>query len=154
MNSFWVEFQNWYSNHTRKKKKKLQLSNLDILYGTLFSSRYYLALNHFIIIGKHCLYVRANAKTKFQFCEFISVVHDKLTVEKYIATKVGKRDCFFSKTGPSYKVTSRLLLLSLLLLLLLLLLLFFIYIFYTIKTTQMTLLCTLYKYPKLPISVL
>lgn len=33
----------------------------------------------------------------FQFCEFISVVHEKLhvTLEKYLATKLGERDWAF-----------------------------------------------------------
>ena len=58
-------------------EKKLQLLNLDILYGTqLLSFLYSLALNHLITIGKYCLYVNINAKTKLEFCEFISVALD------------------------------------------------------------------------------
>ena len=108
-------------------EKKLQLSNLDISYGTLISSRLFgpQPPHHYREV---CLYANAIAKTKFQFCEVISVVHDKLTLEKYIATKLGERDNFF-ENRPSYKVTSRLLLLLLLL---------FIRIFYTMKAIQMT----------------
>ena len=62
--SFWVEFQDWYSVHSGKK---IHLSNLDVLYGIFRSSRYCLALNHLIIIGKYYLYAKASAKDKFQF---------------------------------------------------------------------------------------
>ena len=92
--SFWVEFQDWYSVHSGKK---VHLSNLDVLYGIFRSSRYCLALNHLIIIGKYYLYAKASTKDKFQFSEFISLVRDKLMLEKYIATKSAEQDKYIKK---------------------------------------------------------
>lgn len=72
------------------------------------SPRYYLALNHLIIIGKYYLYVNASARN-IQIDEFIhvSLVHDKLLLEKYITIKSGKQDRSV-KNGISHKVLSSL----------------------------------------------
>ena len=72
-------------------KKKLHLSNLDVLYGVFHSSRYCSALNHLIIIGKYNLYINASARNKIQFGEFKSLVRDKLLLETYIAIKSGEQ---------------------------------------------------------------
>ena len=93
-NSFWVEFQNWYGNHSGKK---LHLSNLDVLYGLFHSSQYWLALNHLIIIGKYYLYINAIIRNKVQFGEFKSLFRDKLLLEKYIAIKSGEQDKYMKK---------------------------------------------------------
>lgn len=120
-NSFCVEFQIWHSNHTR---------NLHVFYGTLHSSRHCLALNHLITIGIYYLYINASAKHKSQFCEFTSVVHDKLLLlDKHIAFESDEQETFFLN-GASYKTTS-----SLHSVIYFLFLLFFL--FYSIRTMQM-----------------
>lgn len=73
--SFWVDFQEWFNSHS---EKKLQLSNLDVLYGTFHSSSHCLVLNYLIIIGKCFLYTNAGAKNKFLFDDFIFLVQDKM----------------------------------------------------------------------------
>ena len=93
-NSFWVEFHDWYGNQTGTK---LHLSNLDVLYGVFHSSRYCLALNHLIIIGKYYLYINSNARNKVQFGEFKSLVRDKLVLERCIASKSGTQAKYIKK---------------------------------------------------------
>ena len=65
--------------------------------GVFHSSRYCLALNHLIIIGKYYYYINANARNKVQFGEFKSLVRDKLLLEKYIAIKSGEQDKYMKK---------------------------------------------------------
>ena len=52
--SFWVDFQDWYNVHSRKR---VHLSKLDVLYGILDSPCECLVLNYLIILGKYFLYV-------------------------------------------------------------------------------------------------
>ena len=80
--SFWVDFQDWYNVHSRKC---VHPSNLDVLYG--------ISLNHLIIF----LYINAGLKNKVQFNEYISLVRDKLALEKHIAIKSGKYDIYIKK---------------------------------------------------------
>ena len=85
---------NWYGNQS---ETKLHLSNLDVLYGVFHSSRYCLALNHLIIIGKYYLYINSNARNKVQFGEYKSLVRDKLVLERYIASKSGTQAKYIKK---------------------------------------------------------
>ena len=50
-----------------------------------------------VIIGKYYLYVKARTGSKVQFNEFVSVVRDKMLLEKYIAIKSGERDKYTHK---------------------------------------------------------
>ena len=75
----------------------VHLSNLDVLYGILDSPRKCLALNHLIILGKYFLYVNTGLKNKVQFNEYISLVRDKLALEKHIAIKSGKYENYIKK---------------------------------------------------------
>ena len=93
-NSFWVEFQDWYGNQSGRK---LHLSNLDVLHRVFHTSRYCLALNCLIIIGKYYLYINSNARNKVQFGEFKSLVRDKLALERYIASKSGTEAKYIKK---------------------------------------------------------
>ena len=72
----------------------------DVLYGILDSPRKCLALNHLIILGKYFLYINTGLKNKVQFNEYISLVRDKLALEKHIAIKSGKYDNY--NTHRSY----------------------------------------------------
>ena len=50
-----------------------------------------------VIIGKYYLYVKARAGSKVQFNEFVSLVRDKMLLEKYIAIKSGEKDNYTQK---------------------------------------------------------
>ena len=51
----------------------------------LTDSPSFLSLNHFILIGKYFLYINALEDKKYQFTDFITLVKEKIDIEKYIA---------------------------------------------------------------------
>ena len=55
------------------------------MYGILNNLCSCSALNHLILIGKYLLYCKALNGVKFQFVDFISLLQEKIEVEKYIA---------------------------------------------------------------------
>ena len=78
--SFWNRFQEWYSISSNTK---LLLSELEVMFGIIRCHTYCLALNHFIILGKYFLYVNALNTITYQFDDFVSLVHEKINLEKY-----------------------------------------------------------------------
>ena len=92
--SFWNIFQEWYSNST---KSKLRLSELEVMYGVLHCCNNSLALNHLIILGKYFLYVNALNATICQFVDFVTLVRDKIKLEKYIAVTSNREKEFLKK---------------------------------------------------------
>ena len=81
--SFWYKFQRWYSTVCNAS---LLLSEPEVLFGITRPCTHRLTLNHLIMLGKYFLYINALNNTKFAFNDFISLVHDKIGTEKYIAT--------------------------------------------------------------------
>ena len=83
-----------YSNST---KSKLRLSELEVMYGVFHCYNNSLALNHLIILGKYFLYVNALNTTICQFVDFVSLVRDKIKLEKYIAVTSNREKEFKNK---------------------------------------------------------
>ena len=92
-NSFWLEFQAWYSNYS---SAKIVLSKLDIMFGSLQSASC-LALNHLIILGKYFLYVNALNNCRYHFSDFLSLINDTIGLEKYIAATSNQEDKLMKK---------------------------------------------------------
>ena len=92
--SFWNEFQEWYSFLSNTK---LSLSELDVMFGIIRCHTHCLALNHLIILGKYFIYVNALNTIKFQFQDFVSLVREKMKLEKYIAATSDKEKVFNNK---------------------------------------------------------
>ena len=88
--SFWNRFQEWYSISSNMK---LLLKN----YWIIRCHTYDLALNHLIILGKYFLYVNALNTITYQFDDFVSLVHEKINLEKYIAVTHNKEKEFKNK---------------------------------------------------------
>ena len=80
--SFWNRFQEWYSICSNTK---LLLSELEVMFGIIRCHTYCLALNHLIILGKYFLYVNAINTIMYQFDDFVSLVSDKINLEKYLS---------------------------------------------------------------------
>ena len=68
-----------------ESKENLLLSELDVLFGITRSCMHRLALNHLILLGKYFLYANALNNIKHVFNDFVSLVHEKMEIEKYIA---------------------------------------------------------------------
>ena len=81
---FWNKFQSWYS---AVSDANLLLSEPEILCGVTRPYTHRLTLNHLIMLGKYFLYIKALNKTTFAFSDFISLVQDKIEIEKYIAAR-------------------------------------------------------------------
>ena len=65
---------------------KLSLSIKEIMFGIIDNdSKFCLALNHLVIIGKYFLYVKALNSKFYIFNEFVSLARDKIRLEKYIS---------------------------------------------------------------------
>ena len=92
--SFWSDFVNWYQSVS---KKNLSLSKNEILYGVLNGWSSCSTLNHLILIGKYFLYCKALNHVKFQFADFVHLVHDKIETERYIALMLNKHNTFVEK---------------------------------------------------------
>ena len=57
-------------------------------------SKFCLALNHLVIIGKYFLYVKALNGKFYIFNEFVSLARDKISLEKYIFCTTGHEKDF------------------------------------------------------------
>ena len=60
-------------------------------------SKFCLALNHLVIIGKYFLYVKALNGKFYVFNEFVSLARDKISLEKYISCTAGHEKDFKTK---------------------------------------------------------
>jgi len=50
-----------------------------------------------ILIGKHFLYINALEDKKYQFTDFITLVKEKIDIEKYITVMSNNRTAFEKK---------------------------------------------------------
>ena len=92
--SFWNRFQQWYSISSNTK---LLLTELEVMFGIIRCHTYRLALNHLIILGKYFLYVNALNTIRYCFDDFVSLVRDKINLEKYIVVTCNKEEEFRNK---------------------------------------------------------
>ena len=67
------------------------------MFGITRCHTYCLALNHLIILGKYFLYVNALNTITYQFDDFVSLVREKINLEKYIAVTRNKEKEFRNK---------------------------------------------------------
>ena len=87
--SFWNRSQEWYSISSNMK--------LLLNYWIICCHTYGLALNHLIILGKYFLYVNTLNTITYQFDDFVSLVHEKINLEKYFAVTHNKEKEFKNK---------------------------------------------------------
>ena len=67
------------------------------MFGIIRCHTHCLALNHLIILDKYFIYVNALNTIKFQFQDFVSLVREKMKLEKYIAATSDKEKDFNNK---------------------------------------------------------
>ena len=92
---FWKEFLDWAS---RMVNSKLSLSIKEIMFGIINNdSKFCLALNHLVIIGKYFLYVKALNGKFYIFNEFVSLARDKISLEKYLSCTTAREKEFRTK---------------------------------------------------------
>ena len=74
-----------------------------IIYGVLTdsSSPSSLTLSHLILIGKY--FLNALQDKKYQFTDFITLVKEKIDIEKYIAVRSNSRTAFEKKGHSSQR---------------------------------------------------
>ena len=107
--SFWNRFQEWYSISSNTK---LLLLEVEVMFGITSCHSYCLALNHLIILGKYFLYVNALNTLTHQFDDFVSLVREKINLEKYLAVTSNKDKefknnwiFFYFYNIPTYQVS-------------------------------------------------
>ena len=77
---------------------KLSLSIKEIMFGIINNdSKFCLALNHLVSIGKSFLYVKALNGKFYIFNEFVSLARDEISLEKYISSTTGREKDFRTK---------------------------------------------------------
>ena len=82
------KFTKWYN---AKCGKNIALEQNEIIYGVLRYTSSSLTLNHLIIIGKYFLYINAvHDEKRPQFTDFVTLVNEKMELEKYIAITTNK----------------------------------------------------------------
>ena len=75
----------------------------EIVYGVLKNISSCLTLNHLIIIGKYFLYInRVHDEKRRQFTNFITLINEKIELEKYIAVTTNRLLSFHKKNGPTF----------------------------------------------------
>ena len=67
------------------------------MFGIIRCHSYCLVLNHLIILGKYFLYVNALNTITYQFDDFVSLVREKIYLEKYITVINNKEKEFMNK---------------------------------------------------------
>ena len=93
--SFWNNFTKWYNTACGKT---IALEQNEIIYGVLRYTSSSLTLNHLIIIGKYFLYVNAVHDGKRpQFTDFVTLVNEKMELEKHIVITTDKLHSFNKK---------------------------------------------------------
>ena len=93
--SSWNKFTKWYNATCRGN---IALEQNEIIYGVLKFTSSDLTLNHLIIIGKYFLYTNAVQDDKRpQFTDFVTLVNEKIELEKYIAITTNKLLSFNKK---------------------------------------------------------
>ena len=96
---FWNKFTRWYNATCRGN---IALEQKQIIYGVLKFTSSGLTLNHLIIIGKYFLYINAVQDEKRpKFTNFVTIVNEKIELEKYIAITTN-RLLFFSKKWSNF----------------------------------------------------
>ena len=94
-NSFWNKFTNWYNATCGGN---ITLEQNEIIYGVLRYTSSCLTLNHLIIIGKYFLYIKGvHDEKRPQFTDFVTLVNEKIELEKYIAITTNKLLSFTKK---------------------------------------------------------
>ena len=92
--SFLNRFQEWYSISSYTK---LLLPELEAMFGIIPCHTYCLALNHLIILGNYFSFVNALNTITYQFDDFVSLVREKINLEKYVAVTRNKEEEFGNK---------------------------------------------------------
>ena len=99
--SFWNKFTKWFNATCRGN---IALEQNEIIYGVLKFTSSGLTLNHLIIIGKYFLYINAVQDDKRpQFTDFVTLVNEKIELEKYIAIMTNKLLSFNKKMVQLFK---------------------------------------------------
>ena len=92
---FWNKFTKWYNDTCGGT---IALEQNEIIYGVLRYTSSCLTLNHLIIIGKYFLYINGvHDEKRPQFTDFVTLVNEKIELEKYIAITTNKLLSFTKK---------------------------------------------------------
>ena len=92
---FWNKFTKWYNDTCGGT---IALEQNKIIYGVLRYTSSCSTLNHLIIIGKYFLYInRVHDEKRPQFTDFVTLVNEKIELEKYIAITTNKLLSFTKK---------------------------------------------------------
>ena len=91
---FWNKFTNWYNAICAGN---IALEKNESIYGVLRHISSCLTLIHVIIIAKYFLYIHGvHDEKRPQFTDFVTLVYEKIELEKYIAITTNKL-LFFTK---------------------------------------------------------
>ena len=92
---FWNKFTKWYNDTCGGT---IALEQNEIIYGVLRYTSSCSTLNHLIIIGKYFLYINGvHDEKRPQFTDFVTLVNEKIELEKYIAITTNKLLSFTKK---------------------------------------------------------
>ena len=86
--SFWSEITTWFN--LISPEKKFTVPKNGMIYGVFDDWSSCLTLDHLNLIGKYFIYTNTLDGKRPQFADFITLVQDKIGIEKYIALMIDK----------------------------------------------------------------
>ena len=94
--SFWSKFRNWWVSKT---KENISLSNSIILYGTFDNRKHKYSLNYTLLIAKYSIYSKCLHDEILCFDSFLSLLMEKVNIQREIAIKNNKLNQFYATHG-------------------------------------------------------
>ena len=96
--TFWHHSHKWY---TFDDDLKRSLTPTEILYGVINRKKLDIALNHIVTIAKFHIYKSNINEIPPNFQAFLSLLKEKINIEKYIAFASHARESFSNKWGAA-----------------------------------------------------
>ena len=90
------KFRNWWVSKT---KENILLSNSIILYGTFDNRKHKYSLNHALLIALYSVYSKCLHDEKLCFDSFLSLLIEKVNIQREIAIKNNKLNQFYKIYG-------------------------------------------------------
>ena len=94
--SFWSLLRNWWVSKTNEN---ILLSNSIILYGIFDNRKHKYSLNYTLLIAKYSIYSKCLHDEKLCFDSFLSLLMEKVNIQREIAIKNNKLNQFYETYG-------------------------------------------------------
>ncbi len=91
LNGFWHSLESWWN---RTAEYSVTLSKKHIILGFYYDNMYFSSINYVVMLAKSYIYRQVNCERIVDFYNFLSILKQKLEIEKYVCTSTGKIQLF------------------------------------------------------------